>query len=53
MVLASERNESWLLRNYENRDVLMVITVKPCRRVDTPEVDFCYERNGQEAARRR
>lgn len=27
-------------RNYENRDVVMVITVKPCRRVDTPEVGF-------------
>lgn len=28
--LASERNSSRAFRNYENRDVVMVITVKPC-----------------------
>lgn len=33
---ASKRNESF--RNYENQDVVMVIAVKPCRHVDTPEV---------------
>lgn len=37
---AGERNESWAFRNYENQDVVMVITVKPCRHVDTPEVSF-------------
>jgi len=42
MVLAGEaKRVCRLLRNYENRDVLMVITVKPRRRVDTPEAGFC------------
>lgn len=50
---AGERNESRAFRNYENQDVVMVITVKPCRHVDTPEVGFWYGRNGQEAPRRR
>lgn len=33
--LTSERNLSRAFRNYENRNVVMVITVKPCWCVDT------------------
>jgi len=47
-----KRNESRLLRNYENRDVLMLITEKPRRRVDTPEVGVLREKRAGSGAQK-
>lgn len=47
-----EQNESWPFRNYENQDMVMVIMVKPCRHVDTPEVGFVREKRAGNTAQK-